>query len=64
MWLRLTPQLLTAFGDASAGVLRVAVGVDWLARTHWNVVLSYYDDRNRATDVTTKTLLVQLHLYL
>jgi hypothetical protein len=64
VWLRLTPQLLTAFGDGSAGVVRVAVGVDWLVRTHWNVVLSYYDDRDRVTDAKTRTLLVQLHLYL
>jgi hypothetical protein len=64
LWLRFTPQLLTAFGDGSTGVVRIAVGVDWLVRTHWNVVLSYYDDRDRVTDAKTRTLLVQLHLYL
>ena len=64
VWLRLTPQLLTAFGDTSAGVVRVAVGVNWLARTHLNVVLSYYADRDRVSDDKTRTLLVQLHLYL
>jgi hypothetical protein len=45
-------------------VVRIAVGVDWLVRTHLNVVLSYYDDRDRVTDAKTRTLLVQLHLYL
>ena len=64
VWLKLTPQLLTEFGNGSAGVVRVAVGADWLVRTHWNVVLSYYDERDRVTDAKTRTLLVQLHLYL
>jgi len=64
VWLRLSPQLRTEFGDASAGVFRLAVGLNLLPRTHCNVVLSYYDDRDRKTDRTTKTLLAQLHLYL
>ncbi|HEX9185959.1 MAG TPA: hypothetical protein VGB87_02725 [Vicinamibacteria bacterium] len=64
VWVRLSPQLRTDFGDTSAGVLRLALGLNLLPRTHWNVLLSYYHDRDRVTDRTSKTLLVQLHLYL
>jgi len=64
VWLRFTPQLLTAFGDTPAGVVRLSLGVNWLVRSHWNVVFSYYDDRDRLSDDKTKTLLAQLHLYL
>jgi hypothetical protein len=64
LWLFVSPQLLTEVGDASAGVFRLNVGLDILPRTHWNVVLSFYRDRDRRTDRTTTTLLAQLHLYL
>jgi hypothetical protein len=64
VWLKLSPQLLTAFGDSSAGVMRWSAGVNWLVRTHWDVVVSYYYDDDRSSDRTNKTLLLQLHLYL
>ncbi|HEY8234702.1 MAG TPA: hypothetical protein VIJ10_18690 [Vicinamibacteria bacterium] len=64
VWLKLSPQLLTAFGDSSGGVMRYSAGVNWLARTHWDVVVSYYYDDDRTSDRSTKTLLLQLHLYL
>jgi len=64
VWVRLSPQLRTELGDASAGVLRLAFGLNLLPRTHWNALLSYYIDRDRTTDRSTETLLLQLHLYL
>jgi hypothetical protein len=64
IWLKASPQLRTEFGDASAGVFRVNLALDLLPRTHWNVVVSYYHDRERQSGITTKTLLAQLHLYL
>ena len=63
-WIRLSPQLFTEFGDTSAGVVRMVVGVNLLPRTHWNVVLNWYRDRDRRSDATARTLLAQLHLYL
>jgi hypothetical protein len=64
VWLRLSPQLRTEFGDSSAGTLRWNVGLNLLPRTHWNVVLSYYWDEDRLSDQTSTTFLAQLHLYL
>ena len=64
VWLKLSPQLLTAFGDSSAGVMRWSAGLNWLVRTHWDVVISYYRDEDRSSDRVNKTLLLQLHLYL
>jgi hypothetical protein len=64
VWLKLSPQLRTEFGDASAGIVRLVVGVNLLPRTHWNVVLNWYHDRERKTDASARTLLAQLHLYL
>ena len=63
MWLELSPQLLTRFGDASAGVFRISVGLNLLPRTHWNVVVSFYNDRDRTTRELGRTLLAQLHFY-
>lgn len=64
LWLKFFPQVVTGFGDSSTGTSRLGFGLNWLPRTHWNVVVSYYDDRDRASDRKTKTLLLQLHLYL
>jgi hypothetical protein len=64
VWLKFSPQLLTEFGDTSAGIVRLVVGVNLLPRTHWNVVLNWYHDRDRKTDGSVRTLLAQLHLYL
>lgn len=64
IWVKLSAQLRTQAGDASAGVMRWAFELVLLPRTHWNVGLSYYRDRDRIGDSVTKTLLFQLHLYL
>lgn len=64
VWLKLTPQLRTDHGDASSGLLRLALGLNLLPRTHWNALVSYYRDRDRRTDRTSDTLLLQLNLYL
>jgi hypothetical protein len=64
VWLTFSPQLLTDFGDPSSGAFRLNLGLKLFPRTHWNVVLSYYDDRVRGTDSSTRILLAQLHLYL
>ena len=63
VWLELSPQLLTQFGDASAGVFRISVGLNLLPRTHWNVVVSFYNDRDRTSGNSARTLLAQLHFY-
>ena len=64
VWVKLTPQLLTEVGDTSAGVFRLVAALNLFPRTHWNVGLSYYHDRVRNTDSSTKIFLAQLHLYL
>ena len=64
LWLKFSPQLLTEYGDTSAGVVRMALEADLLPRTHWNLGVSYYHDKVRGIDFTYETLLVQLHLYL
>ena len=63
VWLQLSPQLLTEFGDASAGVFRINVGLNLLPRTHWNVVVAFYNDHDRTTGNSARTLLAQLHFY-
>jgi hypothetical protein len=63
VWLELSPQLLTQFGDASLGVFRINVGLNLLPRTHWNVVVSFYNDRDRASGISAQTFLAQLHFY-
>ena len=64
VWVRFSPQLRTDVGDSSEGTLRFGVGLNWLPRTHWNVLLSYFHDRNRKTDAVIKTWIAQLHIYL
>jgi hypothetical protein len=64
LWIGVSPQLRTAFGDTSNGVVRLALNANLLPRTHWNIGLSFYRDRSRASDLVTRTFLVQLHLYL
>jgi hypothetical protein len=64
IWLKVSPQLVTQFGDASGGAVRFVAGLNLLPRTHWNVVLNWYYDRDRKTDDSSRTLLAQLHLYL
>ena len=64
VWIRFSPQLQTAFADSSAGILRYAVGVNLLPRTHWNVSVNWYRDRDRLSGGTAETVLAQVHLYL
>ena len=64
VWLRASPQLQTAYGDTSAGIVRYMLGLDLLPRTHWNIVLNWYRDEDRVSGGTARTLLAQLHLYL
>jgi hypothetical protein len=64
LWLKFSPQIRTAVGDASGGFLRLAFEADLLPRTHWNLDVSYLRDRNRVNHLVTKTVLAQLHLYL
>jgi hypothetical protein len=63
LWLKLTPQLRTLAGDSGGGLIRAGAAVDWLPRTHLNLGLLYYRDKDRRSDASTKTLLAQLHVY-
>ncbi|HMF59571.1 MAG TPA: hypothetical protein VK595_04335 [Vicinamibacterales bacterium] len=65
LWLKFAPQLRTSGGAPGFSELRrLAFEADLLPRTHWNVNLNYYRDHDHTLDVTTSTLLAQLHLYL
>ena len=64
VWLKISPQLQTAYGDTSGGTWRLAFASEFLPRTHWHLELDYYRDEGRTTSIVTKTLLLQLHLYL
>ena len=63
-WLRVSPQMRWTDGDPRGEVRRMAYGVDFYPRTHWHVNVSYYRDRLQFSGRRTRTLLVQLHLYL
>src|SRR5262249_27460252 len=63
VWLKVSPQYRTA-PRGFPGLARLVLEANWLPRAHWNADLSYYRDHNRRFDVTAKTLLAQLHLYL
>jgi hypothetical protein len=64
LWIEVFPQIQTNYGDSAGGLRRLGVGLNWLPRTHWNVVVNYYDDEDRQSGLKAKTLLLQLHLYL
>jgi len=64
VWLKISPQLRTSFGDTSGGTFRWVFELNLLPRTHWNVDISHYRDKGRSNDIVTKTTLLQLHLYL
>jgi hypothetical protein len=64
LWIKLSPQLRTFYGDLGAGSLRMVVEADLLPRASWNLDTSYYWDRDRQSDLVIKTFLLQLHLYL
>jgi hypothetical protein len=64
LWVKVSPQLRTFQGDTSTGTFRTVFELNLLPRTHWNVNLSYYRDKDRESDLVSKTWLAQLHLYL
>ena len=64
LWAVVTPQARVGGGAAVPDVLRFGVGGVFLPRTHFNLNLHYYRDRNRTSEITTQILLLQLHLYL
>jgi hypothetical protein len=64
IWLKVSPQLRTDYGETSGGVVRMLFEANLLPRTHWNVDVSYYRDRSRVNDIVTRIFLAQLHLYL
>jgi hypothetical protein len=63
IWLKFSPQFRTSGGaPGSSNQRRLAFAADLLPRTHWNVNVVYYLDH--AFDVSTSTLLAQLHLFM
>jgi hypothetical protein len=64
IWLTVTPQARVGGGAAVPDLLRFGVGTVLLPRTHFDVNINYYRDRNRTSDITTQIFLAQLHLYL
>lgn len=64
LWAVVTPQARVGGGAAVPDVLRLGLGAVFLPRTHFNVNVHYYRDRNKTSEITTQILLLQLHLYL
>jgi len=64
IWAKVSPQYRGDDGSGGGDVGRLVLGVSWLPRTHWNVGLSYFRDRNRLFGISTQTFLSQLHLFL
>lgn len=64
LWAVVTPQARVGGGAAVPDILRLGLGAVFLPRTHVNVNVHYYRDRNRTSQITTQILLLQLHLYL
>ena len=63
LWVKLSPQYQSSGDPALGDVGRFMTGAAWIPRTHWNVNVSYYRDRNRLLNLSTSTLLLQLHLF-
>jgi hypothetical protein len=64
IWLKVSPQLRGGGGEESPDLGRLGLGAVLLPRTHWNVNLMYYRDRDRARDASSQTFLTQVHLFL
>jgi hypothetical protein len=64
IWAVISPQARFGGGDEVQDLLRLGFGAVLLPRTHFNVNVNYYRDRNRASDVTSNIFLLQFHLYL
>jgi hypothetical protein len=63
IWAVLSPQARFG-GDQLPDLLRLGLGAVLLPRTHFNVNVTYYRDRDRSNDVTSNIFLAQFHLYL
>ena len=63
LWLKLSPQYRTGGAPGVGDIGRVAMAAAWIPRTHWNVNVSYYRDRNRLLELSTSTVMAQLHLF-
>jgi hypothetical protein len=63
LWLKFSPQIRTEAG-AIPGFIRYKLEANLLPRTHWNIDIAYYRDKNRRSDFVTHTVMSQLHLYL
>jgi len=63
IWAVLSPQVRFG-GDQLPDLLRLGLGAVLLPRTHFNVNVTYYRDRDRSNDVTSNIFLAQFHLYL
>ena len=64
IWARISPQYRGDDGSGAGDIGRLVLGASWLPRTHWNVNLSYFRDRNRLFGISTSTFLSQVHLFL
>jgi hypothetical protein len=64
IWAVVSPQARFGGGDQNPDLLRLGLGAVLLPRTHFNVNVTYYRDRNRSSDVTSNIFLAQFHLYL
>jgi len=64
IWAVISPQARVGGGDQLPDLLRLGLGAVLLPRTHFNVNVTYYRDRNRTNDITSNIFLAQFHLYL
>ena len=64
IWLVVTPQARVGGGASVPDLLRFGVGTVILPRTHFDVNVNYYRERNRTSEIITQIFLAQLHLYL
>ena len=64
IWLTVMPQARVGGGASVPDLLRFGVGTVILPRTHFDVNINYYRERNRTSEITTQIFLAQLHLYL
>jgi hypothetical protein len=64
IWAVVSPQARFGGGEQLPDLLRLGLGAVLLPRTHFNVNVSYYRDRDRSNDITTNIFLAQFHLYL
>lgn len=64
IWVKVSPQARLGGGPELPDLLRLQLGAVLLPRTHWNVNLSYFRDRDRTSEITSQIFLAQLHLYL